>query len=299
MKKTKTVLSSADQELFNQEFPEPIVRFKENLWQLPPPSWPIPLRLDSAGITWHDPGYHVCRPEGAMYYVLEYIVSGSGTLLVDGHTYTPGADTVYLLAPGVPHKYYTDRACPWEKIWFNVSGMLIDLLLNAYSLPGTVFVHHAQETLPYFRRGLEIVQKAPANGYVELAAVLHQIIATASRLEFLGNGLPVSPEGVLLKEYLDSHWKENVTLPRLAKVVGKSPVQTLRIFSRDWSTTPYLYQQELKQKMARQYLKHSDYPVREIARLLGFSNEFHFSGWFKRHCGVSPKYYRLDAASTE
>ncbi len=291
MRKNK-IITSDNQELFSRSYREPVLRFEESLWQIPQPAYPVPLRLDTTGITRRDPNYHIRRPDGDFYYVLEYIIAGHGTLLIDGHTYHPAANDVYMLPPEVPHEYYSDRDDPWEKIWFNVSGSLIDQLLIAYNLPGAIYLKNAESSFEYFKQGLELGKKPPVNAYTELAALLHRIIATIAVIKFEQHEQQVSPEAMMLKEHLDNHWQESITMEQLSRVIDKSPVQTLRIFKRDWQTTPNLYLQQRKLTMAKQYLTNSSYPVRSIAGLLGFQNEFHFSTWFKRQCGLSPKFYR-------
>ena len=83
-----------------------------------------------------------------------------------------------------------------------------------------------------------------------------------------------SPEGICLKEYLDQHWQEKIQLKDLAELIGKSPVQVLRIFQRDWEDTPNNYLQRLRNGFACQYLENTNFSITEIAGMLGFQDEF-------------------------
>ena len=78
----------------------------------------------------------------------------------------------------------------------------------------------------------------------------------------------------------------------LASLIRKSPAQTLRIFQKDRNCSPYAYLQEQRSFLARQYLENSDYPVKILASMLGFKDEFYFSNWFKEKNGISPSAYR-------
>jgi AraC-type DNA-binding domain-containing proteins len=82
-------------------------------------------------------------------------------------------------------------------------------------------------------------------------------------------------DGVLLREYLDQNWQRSVTLAELSALIHKSPAQTLRIFHRDWNTSPYAYLQEQRSFFARQYLENTDCPVKELSAKLGFPDEFY------------------------
>ena len=48
----------------------------------------------------------------------------------------------------------------------------------------------------------------------------------------------------------------------------------------------------IKLKIAKNYLLYSEKSIAEIAQLLGFSSQFHFSTFFKRHEGISPLKFR-------
>ena len=101
-----------------------------------------------------------------------------------------------------------------------------------------------------------------------------------------------SPEGICLKEYIDLHWQENISLRTLADLIQKSPVQTIRIFQRDWGDTPNSYLQKQRLNFACQCLENTDYSVKEVASMLDFSDEFYFSNWFKERTGTAPTFYR-------
>ena len=121
----------------------PTTPFHESVWILPKPDWPEPFTLDSTGITRRDPDYRIRRPEGGKYFVLECILAGRGHLFIENRHFQPAAGDVYLLPPNVPHEYYTVPADPWEKIWFNVYGELIERLIECYRLTGTIYLPQA------------------------------------------------------------------------------------------------------------------------------------------------------------
>ncbi len=268
----------------------PATPFHESVWILPKPDWPEPFTLDSTGITRRDPDYRIRRPEGGRYFVLECILVGRGHLFIENRHFQPAAGDVYLLPPDVPHEYYTVPADPWEKIWFNVYGELIERLIECYRLTGTIYLPRAgleQE----FRSGMELVRRGGANAHAELAAILTGILATMHRQRG-DNRANRSPDGVRLKNYLDNHWREPFSLMHLSREISKSPAQTLRIFRIAWETTPGAYYQKRRFEIAARYLENTGNSVRAIADLLGFANEFHFSAWFKKQGGLAPKHYR-------
>lgn len=270
----------------NQPPPTP---FEESVWVLPKTDLDYPLQLSSTGITRRDRNYRIVSG-GRTYYVLEYIVRGRGHLFIDNHHFQPAAGDFYLLPPNMPHEYYTVPGDPWEKIWFNVSGSLIEALLDVYQLSGVIYLQNVPlESL--FRKGMDEVRFYKNNSHAVLAGLLTEIISTVRHLH--GDaGRKLSEEARQMKNHIDQHWQQPFSLEELCRISGKSATQTLRIFKRDWNITPGAYYHQRRFAMAASYLTNTNNTVRDIAMLLGFANEFHFSQWFKKQSGISPKFYR-------
>ncbi len=262
----------------------------ETLFQLPESIFPTPLKLYSAGITHPDPNYRIHR-EKPNLTVLEYIVSGEGHLVIDGRRYHIKAGDVYLLHPFTDQDYASDRLNPWEKIWFNLNGDLVKNLIDAYQLKD--LTHFKQCPLEAeFRAALEIVRQRRPDAYTELALALHRIFAGMNEWRQQHPESRKSPEGLKLKEFLDLNWRRDVSLDELGKQISRSRSQTIRIFQRDWQTTPYQYIQDQRYRLAREYLENTDCKIAAIAELVGFKDEFYFSNWFKSKAGLSPAFYK-------
>jgi len=78
----------------------------------------------------------------------------------------------------------------------------------------------------------------------------------------------------------------------IAAELNMSRAHFFRIFKEHTGLTPYQYHLELKLNRARQMLRNSDLPVKQVARLLGFSNVYHFSKLFKNKIGLAPTPWR-------
>ena len=51
---------------------------------------------------------------------------------------------------------------------------------------------------------------------------------------------------------------------------------------------------QLRVESAKRYLRYSDKNIGEIAAIMGFSSQFHFSDFFKRMTGSSPLHYKKE-----
>ncbi len=78
----------------------------------------------------------------------------------------------------------------------------------------------------------------------------------------------------------------------LAREIGLSVSQFARLFARQFGASPHSYFERRRHEQAVATLQSSPYTVKEIAFQLGFSSLPHFSAWFRRHQGVSPREFR-------
>ena len=266
-------------------------KWRETFFFCPRPKEDAPLILELAGITHPDPSYRISRPASNGIFVLEYVIRGHGEIYYDDRHFSPEAGDAYFLQPHAAHYYYSDPEDPWEKVWFNLRGPLIEKLCEAYRLEGMIYYRSCPLQEEFFK-GLEIIRNWQADSPERFALQIHRII---SRLRDWRNRNPErnkSADGLKLKEYLDLNWQKPVTIGELADRIRKSPAQMMRIFRHDWNDTPNHYLQELRSSYSCRYLENTDCPVKELARLMGFKDEFYFSNWFKQRNGIAPKQYR-------
>lgn len=260
------------------------------LCPLPPPE--SPLRLKLAGITHPDPDYRIARREMPDMYVLEYVLRGKGHLSCGGEYYTLTAGDVYFLQPGMAHEYYSDPVEPWEKVWFNISGKLVDSLCEAYRLHGLVYFRNCLLEKE-FMEALKLVRHGGNTLALAFDLQIHRILAKLREWQDRHPEMLRSADGIRLKEFLDLHWhEEDLSVEALARAIRKSPAQVRRIFRRDWQMTPHRYLCRQRLFYACQYLENTSCPIKELAGKLGFRDEFYFSNWFRKEKGIAPREYR-------
>lgn len=83
----------------------------------------------------------------------------------------------------------------------------------------------------------------------------------------------------------------------LAKEVGLSISQLARLFRRQFGVSARTYGEKQRHEHARAALQSSPQTIKEIAFQLGFSSLPHFSAWFRRKHGMSPRALRQQSAA--
>ncbi|MFR0874996.1 MAG: helix-turn-helix transcriptional regulator [Bilophila wadsworthia] len=90
--------------------------------------------------------------------------------------------------------------------------------------------------------------------------------------------------------YLEEHSGEPVSLDQLGEVAGLSKYYLLRSFTKQKGISPYRYLETIRIAKARKLLERN-VPMIEVALQTGFADQSHFSRFFKRLIGVTPRQY--------
>ena len=103
---------------------------------------------------------------------------------------------------------------------------------------------------------------------------------------------PVPRNISLLKEYLDVHLEERLTLEQCSEITHLSVSQTIRRFRSAYGMTPYEYLNQRRINTAKQLPQNSTLSIEEIAAQTGFPDHNYFSKYFKKKVGLSPSKFR-------
>lgn len=93
-------------------------------------------------------------------------------------------------------------------------------------------------------------------------------------------------------EHVRRHFQETMTVEQLAVEVNVGRWQYTRMFKEIDRKIPLNFLNELRIDRAKQLLMKTDDRLYDIARNVGFSNEYYFSRRFRQTAGVTPRQYR-------
>lgn len=88
--------------------------------------------------------------------------------------------------------------------------------------------------------------------------------------------------------YLENHYKEEITLEKLAQDQFLSPTYLSKIFKEATEMSPTNYLIEIRLKRAKDMLKNDQLTIKEVASAVGYQDAYHFSKSFKKLYGISP-----------
>ena len=216
------------------------------------------------------------------YYVLGFVEkSGLRHMCYDNVDYYITAGDVLLFNPCVPH---------------NCEPMDNDLLdLRCLNIKPEIMSQFMQELtgseeVPLFAS--PVLRGDELSG--SLLRELHQMIlleqlvaAGISKTSIEAKAPPVRR----VTEHLLGHYTEKVTLEELAAVACMNKYSLLRLFTKTEGITPYRYLETIRIGKAKELLAQDLEPA-EVALMTGFSDQSHFSKFFKEVIGLTPGQYR-------
>ena len=95
-----------------------------------------------------------------------------------------------------------------------------------------------------------------------------------------------------ITDYIDHHYKEEISRTKLAEMVFLSPDHLARMFKRDTGETLVKYITDKRMAAAKEMLSQSDTPIYQVALQVGYDNYSYFTKAFKQKVGLSPGDYR-------
>jgi AraC-like DNA-binding protein len=93
------------------------------------------------------------------------------------------------------------------------------------------------------------------------------------------------------RDFIESHYLEDVRLETLARVSGLSVFHLIRSFKRRFGIAPHAFQIGLRLNRAKAALRSGSTPT-EAAVASGFFDQSHMHRYFRRTFGVTPNQYR-------
>jgi AraC family transcriptional regulator len=100
------------------------------------------------------------------------------------------------------------------------------------------------------------------------------------------------------KDFMDSCYRQPLTLDEIARVACLSKHHFLRLFKQMYRLTPHRYLVNLRLQRAKELITASDLSITEIYVSLGFENASSFARLFKQHFQQSPRQVRQQVSRT-
>lgn len=231
------------------------------------------------------------------YYVIGFIEKGHRHLSCKNKEYTIEPGDLVIFNPRDNH------TCE------QIDGKMLDyrcINIQSEIMSKAVFEITGREYLPYFTsqvifhselvsllRELHHMIMQEEKGFRKeeiFFFLLQQLIEEYTQQEAPTGKLGQSAQAQAVCEFLEKNYMENVALEDLCNLTGLSKYYLLRSFTKQKGISPYSYLETIRIDKAKKLLEQGISPM-EVALQTGFADQSHFSNFFKKFIGLTPRQY--------
>ncbi len=127
---------------------------------------------------------------------------------------------------------------------------------------------------------------------IDRAELLEALRQACSRLPAPEEPRRPADIALVLKSYVDHHYREDISLAKLSEMFFFSREYLNRVFRAAYGCAVYEYVQRVRMEHAARLLRDPGQSIQSVADGLGYSNANYFSKAFKKYYGMSPSEFR-------
>ena len=241
---------------------------------------------------------HASTRQGLASYLFFVVESGSGTLEYEGETRVLSAGDCVFLDCRRPYRHYTGDDL-WQLRWALFYGPNMAAIYKKYRERGGQPSFHPENTAPYTRRLEALYTLAASDNYVRdmqicegLFALLTLLMQESWHPEIVRTAGTKRQNVQEIKDYLDLHFAEKITLNVLAERFYINKFYLTRVFKDQFGLSVTSYLTQLRITQAKRLLRFTDKSVENVAQECGLNDANYFSRLFKKVEGTTPGEYR-------
>jgi AraC-like DNA-binding protein len=230
-------------------------------------------------------------------YQVNYITKGGGVFETrDSGRLRIEEGDVFVLFPGVWHRYNPDQKTGWDEHWIGFKGEV-----------AARFIQHmvASPKKPVLKIGRDEVLRqrfvtlvdaigrdpagTPFSSAGEILAILGLILENLRNVSMKGRGAKIIREA---QNYILKNVVSSIDFTQLAQELGIGYSSFRHHFKQQTGFSPAAFQNSIRIGRAQDLLLSTDSSVAEVAEQSGFESVYYFSRFFTKKTGLSPTAYR-------
>ncbi|MEA5003659.1 MAG: AraC family transcriptional regulator [Christensenella sp.] len=241
---------------------------------------------------------HSSKRKGLFSYLFFVVLHGSGTLKYDGSVYSLTVGDCVFIDCRKPYAHCSSNDL-WTLKWAHFYGPNMNAIYEKYMERGGQPCFHAH-TLDQYHQILEqIYEIASSADYIRDMKIYEHLASLLTLLmeegwDPLRNSFSTTKKQNLqnIKEYLDQHYQEKISLDMLADLFYVNKFYLTRVFKEQFGLSVNNYLLHVRINRAKQFLRFTTSSIEEISHACGMTDANYFSRIFKRLEGISPGEFR-------
>ncbi len=262
---------------------------------------------DNILVNIYNSGYQKCEANHSMgplvkkNYLIHHVVSGKGTYTVNEKTYNISKGDTFIIYPNTVVSYCADQSDPWEYYWVGFGGVDVKMLIDKTDFSKENCVIHTnreddlKETLLniYNASGSEFFRHIKMIGYLYqfLSILIEESKNTVEEIDISQTYIKKAID------FISENYNKPINITDIASYIGISRSHLYKIFTKQLSVSPKNYLDNFRIMQAKELLERTNYTINEVASMVGYDDQLHFSKAFKKNTTKSPRQYKNEIIS--
>ncbi len=243
---------------------------------------------------------HESKRSGLSSYLFFMVLQGSGSLTVDSAVYEMKVGDCAFVDCMLNYKHQSSENL-WKLQWVHFNGPNMAGIYEKYCDRGGRYVFTPSDAGFQKISGIlsAIQQTAVSTSYIrdmeineKLTTLLTELMRNSWNPEQRENISQKRKDLRNVREYIDTHYTEDIKLDNLAQMFFINKFYLTRIFKEQYGTTINNYVTQVRITNAKKHLRFTDMTVEQIGAKCGYNDSNFFIRVFKRSEGMTPGEFR-------
>lgn len=252
------------------------------------------------------PPLHSWGPDIRKKFVLHVILNGKGIYTCNNMTYHLQQNDVFMIYPGTEVFYESDEVEPWSYAWIGfdgVSAMSLSLKTGFSPQEPVVHLEKTDEVIDYINKIIDISTERESYDIRKIGLLFmlfSQLIENNKKISPSQKERIANKDDYYVKKainYINENYFTDCKISHIAKEISVNRSYLSTLFKKTMNKSPSQYLIDIRVVRAKELLKNSQLPIKEIGTKVGYTDQLVFSKMFKQHTGFSPQQYRKDIAN--
>ena len=242
---------------------------------------------------------HQSHRESLDSFLFFVVKNGRGELQFRGQKYSLSVGDCVFIDCRHPYYHRSSKDAPWSLKWMHFNGSMAATIYDKYLSRGGENVFPSNRIDQYMdvidavyrvADSEDYIRDMRINGYLQNFLTLLMEETYHPEQEIGG----AKQESIhLVKEYLESHYEDKVTLDDLSQRFYINKYYLTKLFKQTYGVTVNSYLLQIGITRAKQLLRFTDLSVEMIGEKCGISDPNYFNRAFKKIEGLTPRRYRM------
>lgn len=226
-----------------------------------------------------------------------YITGGQGYFLINGRKTPVQRDNLLIINPQIEHGEFSSEQSPLQYTVLGIEGLQFTPSSVQQEETPVIRISQSCRAISTCIEALRDELATPQMGQEAICQnLLNIILLLIQRQKDIHISITafnnVSAECMSIKNFIDSHFKDPLTLEDLAQQAHQNKYYVAHTFKEAFGISPIKYLMERRVEESKYLLDETDCSIGQIASIVGFSSSSHYSQAFRRCTSLSPNEYR-------